>query len=50
MLLFESEESTVVAGRITETDESAAPSRDVADLDEQTGSVADLGTESDSVL
>ena len=50
MRLSESEESTVVAGRITETDESATPSRDVTDLDEQTGSVADLGTVSDSVF
>ena len=50
MRLSESEESTAVAGRIAETDESATPSRDVTDLDEQPGSVADLWTESDSVF
>ena len=50
MRLSESEEPSVDAERTPETDKSATPSRDVTDLYEQSGSVANLGTESDSVF
>ena len=48
--MSKSEKSTAVAGNLTETDESALPSREITSAEEVIGSQSECGTEENSLF